>query len=235
MTHTAKKRLLSVIRIMLPIICAALVLSMIVGAYDMRKYYIISFAVAIISIGFFFVRFEGRKPRSRDIVIPAVLTGIAVASRLIFFALPQFKPIAAVVIIAGVAFGAETGFMTGSLSMLVSNMFLGQGPWTPWQMLGLGLVGFLAGLIFRSDAMKRPWIMAAYGFLSIIAVYGFIADTYSAFGFMYELSIESILATYIAGLPFNAVLAFCTALSLFIFGRPVIKKLERVKRKYGFV
>lgn len=235
MTYTARKRIRTACRIILPIICAALMLAMIVGVYDMRKYYIISLAVALMSIGFFFVRFEGRRPKSRDIVIPAVLTGIAVVSRLILFTLPQFKPIAAVVIIAGVAFGAETGFMTGSLSMLISNMFLGQGIWTPWQMLGLGLVGFLAGLIFKSDYMKRPWIMAAYGFLSVMTVYGFIADTYSAFGFMYELSIESILATYIAGIPFNTVFAFCTALTLFIFGKPVIKKLERVKLKYGFM
>ena len=235
MSDIGKRRVRYAVRAAILAASAALMVIMAIGVWDIRRYYIMSLIVAVISTGFFFARFEGRRPKSREIVIPAVLTGVAVASRLLFFAMPQFKPIAAVVIIAGIAFGAETGFMTGSLSIFVSNMFLGQGPWTPWQMLGLGLVGFFAGLIFKTERSQSRWGMTAYGFLSVILIYGFIVDTYSAFSFMYDLSLLSVLGVYAAGVPFNAVFAFCTALTLFIFAKPLLQKLERVKLKYGIV
>ena len=56
-------------------------------------------------------------------------------------------------IIAGVAFGGEAGFLVGAIVGLVSNMFLGQGPWTPWQMFSFGIIGFLAGVLFRKGLL----------------------------------------------------------------------------------
>jgi hypothetical protein len=81
-------------------------------------------------------------------VIIAVLCGIAVAGRAAFFMLPQFKPVVAIVIIAGASLGAESGFIVGALSGFVSNFIFGQGPWTPWQMFAFGMIGFIAGLLF---------------------------------------------------------------------------------------
>ena len=63
--------------------------------------------------------------------------------------LPQFKPVLALTIIAGVAFGGEVGFLVGAMTMLTSNMIFGQGPWTPWQMFAMGIIGFLAGVLFK--------------------------------------------------------------------------------------
>ncbi len=114
----------------------------------LRHYYLISVAIICVALAVFAWRFEGRKPRAREVVVIAVLVALAVAGQAAFFMVPQFKPVAALVIIAGVALGAQTGFLVGVLSGFVSNFVFGQGPWTPFQMIAFGLLGLLAGLVF---------------------------------------------------------------------------------------
>jgi len=77
-----------------------------------------------------------------------------VLGRAAFFMVPQFKPILALVILAGLTLGSPAGFMTGAMTAFVSNFFFGQGPWTPWQMAALGLVGFLAGLLAEKKVLN---------------------------------------------------------------------------------
>ncbi|MDR1088111.1 MAG: ECF transporter S component [Coriobacteriales bacterium] len=113
------------------------------------NYYLLSVGIILVALAVMVVRFEGRRPRAREVVTLSVLTALAVAGRAAFFMLPQFKPVAAIVIIAGVALGAESGFLVGALAAFTSNFLFGQGPWTPFQMLGFGLVGMLAGLLFH--------------------------------------------------------------------------------------
>ena len=114
-----------------------------------RAYYFISLLLIVYTMVPFFLLFEKRKPQARELVVIAVLCAIAVAGRAAFFMLPQIKPMMAIVILAGVALGPQAGFLTGAVSAFVSNFFFGQGPWTPWQMFCFGIVGFLAGLLFR--------------------------------------------------------------------------------------
>ena len=78
-----------------------------------------------------------------------------VAGRAAFFMLPEFKPVVAMTILAGVAFGGETGFLVGAMTMLVSNMLFSQGPWTPWQMFAMGIIGWLAGVLYRKGVLRR--------------------------------------------------------------------------------
>ena len=113
-----------------------------------QKYLFISLLVMIECMIPFFLVFEGRHPKARELVIISVLCAIAVAGRLAFTMLPQFKPVVAIVIISGVAFGGESGFLVGAVSMLVSNLMFGQGPWTPWQMFAAGIIGFVGGILF---------------------------------------------------------------------------------------
>ena len=96
----------------------------------------------------------------------AVMAAIAVVGRMAFFMLPQFKPVTAIVIITGISLGAEAGFLTGAVAGFVSNFFFGQGPWTPWQMFAFGIIGFLAGLLFRGKRekyKKSKLILCLYG------------------------------------------------------------------------
>ena len=114
-----------------------------------RNYWFVSMSLIILAIWLFFSLFESRKPRAREIVPIAVMSAIAAIGRFAFAMLPQFKPVAAIVIITGMSFGPEAGFLTGAVSALVSNFFFGQGPWTPWQMFAFGVLGFLAGLLYK--------------------------------------------------------------------------------------
>ena len=120
-----------------------------------QQYGLVSMMVLLECMLPFFLVFEGRKPQARELVVIAVLCAISVAGRAAFFMLPEFKPVMAMTIISGVALGGESGFLVGALSMLVSNIFFSQGPWTPWQMFSMGLIGFLAGVLFRKGLLRR--------------------------------------------------------------------------------
>src|SRR5690606_9923266 len=106
-----------------------------------RKYYVISLLIITYSMLPFAMVFEKRKPQARELIVIAVLCAIAVAGRAAFFMVPQFKPVVAIVIIAGITLGAESGFLVGVMTGFVSNFFFGQGPWTPWQMFCFGVIG----------------------------------------------------------------------------------------------
>ena len=120
--------------------------------------------MVILSQLLFFVGFERKTVGTRRLVVAAVMTALSVMGRIIFAPIPGFKPITAIVVITGIWIGGETGFLTGSLSALISNFFSGQGPWTPFQMFAWGMLGLLAGLL--SDGLKQSRIaLAAYGLL----------------------------------------------------------------------
>lgn len=201
-----------------------------------RKYLMISLAIAIYSIIPFFVSFEGRKPQTRELLTLAVLVGIAVAGRAIFFMTPNFKPVAAITIIAGVSFGAESGFMVGSLSMLVSNMLFGQGPWTPWQMCAMGLIGFVAGLLFSKGLLKAKKLsLCIFGFLSTLLIYGGIVNIGSLTMFSGKITPAALLMIYMSGFPMDMVHAISTVIFLWLVSKPMLEKLERIKVKYGLL
>lgn len=185
----------------------------------------------------FFLVFEGRKPKARELVTISVLCAIGVAGRSAFFMLPQFKPVIALTIIAGVAFGGETGFLVGAVTMLVSNILFSQGPWTPWQMFSMGIIGFLAGILFRKGWLRRSRAsLATFGAFAAVVIYGGIMNPASAI--MYSsasLNWEIILAYYISGLPMDLVHAAATVIFLLLAAEPMLEKLDRIKVKYGLV
>jgi energy-coupling factor transport system substrate-specific component len=89
---------------------------------------------------------------AKEVSLVATLAAVAAAGRVLFAAVPGVQPVTVIVVATGAALGPRAGFATGALAALVSNFFLGQGPWTPWQMLGwgaCGLVGSAAGRLLR--------------------------------------------------------------------------------------
>lgn len=203
---------------------------------DDRKYYFISLLVLLYTFIPFAIVFEGRKPQARELVVIAVLTAIAVAGRSAFFMLPQFKPVLAIVIIAGVSFGAEAGFLVGAATALVSNFFFGQGPWTPWQMFGFGIIGFLAGTLFRTRWLKRSrGSLCFFGGAAAIVIYGSIMNLSSVLMVTPQLNLQALTAAFASGFWFDLVHAAATVFFLFILARPMLEKLDRIKAKYGLL
>lgn len=201
-----------------------------------RKYYFISLLLVIYTMIPFFLSFEGRKPKAREIIIIAVLTAIAVAGRAAFFMVPQFKPVIALIIIAGVCFGGESGFLVGAMTALVSNFFFGMGPFTPWQMFCLGIIGYLAGILTQKGVLKKTKpSLCIFGGFATFFIYGGIMDLSSVLAWAGSLSWELVAVTYTAGLPFNLVHSASTVIFLLLLARPMLDKLERIKTKYGLI
>lgn len=201
-----------------------------------RKYYFISLLVMLECMLPFFLVFEGRKPQARELVIIAVLCAMGVAGRAAFFMLPQFKPVMAMVIIAGVAFGGETGFLVGAITMLTSNILFGQGPWTPWQMFAMGIIGFLAGVLFQKGLLRRTRLsLAVFGSLAAVLIYGGIMNPASALMWSTKINWKILLTYYATGFPFDLIQAAATAFFLWFLSRTMLEKLDRVKVKYGLV
>ena len=150
---------------------------------------------------------------------------------------PSFKPVAAIVILSGISFGGEAGFLVGCLIMMLSNMFMGQGPWTPWQMFAYGIGGLLAGLLARKGIMteKKRIRTAVIGFLIILCIVGPLLDTCSVFTMVTNFTRASVGAIYMSGLPVNIVHGVATALTLLILCKPMMEKLERIRIKYGMM
>ena len=201
-----------------------------------RKYYFISLLIVLYTMIPFFMVFENRKPQARELIVISVLSAIGVAGRSAFFMVPQFKPVVAVVIISGVCFGPESGFLVGAVTGFVSNFFFGQGPWTPWQMFCFGIIGFLAGVLFQKNIIKKTKLsLCVYGGLSTFFIYGGIIDIGSLLMFTSNFSLKALLATYISGFWFNMVHAIATVFFLYLISQPMIEKLDRIKIKYGMI
>ena len=184
----------------------------------------------------FYFSFESRKPQAREVVLIAVMIALAVASRAAFFMVPQFKPLIAVIIIAGVCLGAQSGFLVGSMSAFVSNFLFGQGPWTPFQMLAWGLIGFFAGLLAANLLKsKSPVALSIYGVLAVFLLHGGITDLWTVLGMTAYPTFAMIMTVYGTGFVFNIILAVATVFFLMILTRPMTEKIERVQQKYGLL
>lgn len=140
------------------LILIAAPLTLLAGTFLMDKanYMIISLLVIIYTMIPFFMIYERRRPKAREIVLIAMMTAITVAVHTFFnMTLSIIEIGTAMVIIAGIAMGPEAGFLVGALARFVCNFFLSQGPWTPWQMFCWGLLGFIAGLAFNLNTIEK--------------------------------------------------------------------------------
>jgi len=209
---------------------------------QIKQYYFISLLIVLFTMIPFFMTFESRKPQARELVVIAVLTAMAVASRAAFSMLPHFKPLIAIVIIAGISLGAESGFLVGSLSGFLSNFIFGQGPWTPFQMFAYGIAGFVAGLIFaktdfvsRSKNKKDLFKLSLFGYLMIQLFVGPLLDICGVLTLASVINMETVGAMFVSGLPVNFVHGIATFIFLYVLARPLLEKLDRIKTKYGIL
>jgi len=250
----------------------------------------------------FFMVFEKRKPKARELVLIAMMTALTVCAQMFFHVTIPVQMGSALIIISGIALGPEAGFLIGSMARFLCNFYEGQGPWTPWQMFCWGLLGFLAGLIFNKVDLEKlksrdfkiilgpilcivfaliaayisyliipgedntffGWRLYAFGaagllagillqrkrlpvdnltltiftFFSVFIIYGGLMNicamvTAAGLPGSEPISFETIRVIYIAGAPYDAYHAGTAALCIFIFGSAMIRKLERIKIKYG--
>ena len=193
---------------------------------------LITTIAAVISVIPFFVHFEMSRVSARDLMPIVVLAALGVAGRLIFAPIPAIKPVMAIVIITGIGFGRQSGFITASIIVLVSNIFMGQGPWTALQMYGFGLCGYLAGCLRHTFITRHRVSIMVLGFLSVF-LYGFLLDTWTLVGFVQPLSPATIITTYTTGAAYNLLHAIGTVVFLLPIAASWPHMFDRIKRKYG--
>lgn len=202
-----------------------------------NAYLWLSFGFVLISILLFLVRFESRKVEPRELVLLAVLAAIAAVGRIPFASIPSVQPTTFVIMMSGYVFGAESGFVIGAVAALASNMIMGQGPWTPWQMTAWGLVGLTAGLLRKTWLMNLKWgrilFGAVWGFLFglIMNIWGFLAVIQSGSG----VSLKAFLLYFAGSAMFDTFHSVSNVILLLVFGDVWIKILTRFKRKYGLL
>lgn len=197
-----------------------------------RRYNLISILVALLACLPFFLSFERRRPQARELVVIAVMAAVSTAGRVLFAFVPGFKPVTALTVITGAALGPEAGFLTGAVTAVVSNLFFGQGPWTPFQMLIWGLIGYFAGWLGRAGLMERGLVQALYGVLSGVA-FSLAMDIWTVLTLDNAFRLSRYLAVAAASLPFMAMYAVSNVIFLLLLGGPIGRKLARLRTKYG--
>ena len=194
-------------------------------------------AVVALVLAMFFAGYEVSRPGLRQIMPTLVLAALAAAGRILFGPIPDFKPVSAIAIIAGATLGRRNGFMVGALAALTSNFFFGQGMWTPWQMYGWGLVGYVggalahAGAFDRADGSVRMPALLVYGFASAM-LYGAVVNTYDIIGFVQPLTWPGALARLASAAPFDLMHGFSTCVFLVALYKPWCRRIKRVVLKY---
>lgn len=295
-----KKRTLTAVFLIL--IGIPLVIAAEVFLFHNRHYMVASHLILFLTMLPFFLVFEKRKLKARELVLIAMMCALTVAVHLFCTVTIPIKAGSAMIIIAGISLGPETGFLIGALSRFILNFYLGQGPWTPWEMFCWGILGLLAGLIFqKADVEKlksrefkiilgplvcilamellgwilyllfpmgdtqffgwRIYVFGALGlilggliqrkslpvddvtltlftFFSILIVYGGIMNicalvTGAGFLESEESGWKALKILYISGVPYDVIHAGTAAIFMFLFGDKIIRKLERIKIKYG--
>ena len=194
-----------------------------------RAYIWVSLCVALLSCLPFFLRFEHKAEDGRRTAVLAVMTALSVIGRFVFSAIPHFKPVSAVVIITGVYLGPEAGFLCGALSAIVSNIIFGQGPWTPFQMMTWGFIGFIAGII-APMLKKSKILMLLYGALAGL-FFSLVMDIWTVL-WDGTFTMSRYLAAVVAAVPVTAVYMVSNVLFLLLLADPIGRKLDRINKKY---
>lgn len=190
-------------------------------------------SLVVLSVGLVagFAWYERDKPPARVLALVATLAALAVVGRLAFAAIPNVKPTTDIVLFAGYALGAVPGFAVGAVTAVVSNVFLSQGPWTPWQMAGWGGVGVAGGLlawVMHGRELSRMWLAAVCGVAGL--AFGAWMDLYQL-----TLAARQDLDTYLAisasSLPYNLAHAVGNVVFCLLIGPVFIRALRRYRRR----
>ncbi len=181
-----------------------------------------------------FAWYERSRPPSQIVALVAALAAISVAGRVAFSPVPNVVPTTDITLIAGFTLGAAPGFAVGALSGLVSNFWLGQGPWTPWQMAGWGMTGVLGAWLATLSGRH----VGRFGLAAVCAFAGFAYGALLDFSLMVtyggEQSLDRYLAISARGVPFNLAHAAGNAALALVAGPAMVRMLLRYRRRFEF-
>ncbi|MEA2445615.1 MAG: energy-coupling factor transport system substrate-specific component [Thermoleophilales bacterium] len=193
-----------------------------------------SLVILALALAAGFAWYERRHPSARVLALVGALAALAVVGRIAFAALPNVKPTTDIVLFSGFALGGAPGFAVGALAALVSNLFFGQGPWTPWQMAawgGVGLFGAALARVSRGRELGRVPLAIACGFAGLF--FGVVMDA-----FQWTLTEPHTVASYATisatSLTFNLAHAIGNVVFCLLIGPAFVRALRRYQRRFEF-
>ena len=190
----------------------------------------LSFLLLLFILGIIFAKFEESKISSKEVALIGILGAITAASRIPFAALPNIMPCTFLIIVTGLVFGALAGAMVGSMTAAVSNMFFGQGPWTPWMMVAWSMVGIVSGYVGKRYPNYGVRDIVLLGIILGMA-YTELMD-FSSWLVFYRAEPGLFIQTFGAGLPFGALHIIGNVIFALILGKPVLTLFKRFQQRF---
>jgi len=191
---------------------------------------IIATILVILTTVAFFFEFEAAAVSSKEIALVAMLGTISAVLRVPFAAIPNVQPCTYLIICTGYVFGPVAGFTVGAITALVSNFFLGQGPWTLYQMIAWGLAGVSTGYLSRFSMNTR--LLVVFGILWGY-LFGWITNIWFWTAFVYPLNLNTFILTQVNTIWFDTFHAIGNGIFLGILGMKTIAILQRFKRRFS--
>lgn len=216
----------NIFKIIIPFFIIPLIVISGAVIFDSQKHIIISLGVAIFSLILFSISFEKKFSGTKRMVLISIMTALCLAGRFI----PILKPVSALIIITGLWLKAEAGFLVGALSALISNFYFGQGPWTSFQMLALGMIGLFAG-IFSKYLKQNKIMLIIYGLICGIS-YSFIMDIWTVLWYAKGFSLELYGTAIITAVPYTISYSLANIIYLWFLEKPFGEKFHRITVKY---
>jgi energy-coupling factor transport system substrate-specific component len=170
---------------------------------------------------------EGGTDSVKDLALVATIAGVAAAARVLFAPIPGVQPLTVIVVVAGASLGPRRGFAVGAVAALASNFFLGQGIWTPWQMLAWGVCGLAGAAAGR--LLRRRAALAALTFLLGLAFSAFL-DVWEWYAFFPHTS-AALALQMSRGFPFDLAHAIGNVILACAIGPELRRVLERYERR----
>jgi energy-coupling factor transport system substrate-specific component len=181
--------------------------------------------VALAIAGIAYAWLESGPGSASELALIGALAGVAAAGRVLFAAVPGVQPVTVIAVAAGAALGARAGMAVGATAALVSNLFLGQGPWTPWQMLGWAGCGLAGALARRAIAGRVTFAL----FCAVLGMaFSVLMDLWLWFGF-YPHTWPALTAVVARGVPFD----LAHAIGNFLIALAAGPELRRLLGRYG--
>ena len=231
MTVIKSEKLRRALSVVIPFVFIPAVVLSGVLVFRSKNYSYGIFAVAVLSVLLFICGFDRKKTGTRRLVLISAAVAMACVGRAVCSFIPAVNPITAITVLFAVYLGSEAGFMTGAFSALISNIFAGQGVWTPFQMFAWGMIGFFAGA-FAKYLENHTVRLCVYVFFAGL-VYSFIMDVWSVMWAYNAFNLKYYIASVTSAAPYTAVYAVSNVIFILLLKKPFSEKLGRIKVKYG--
>ena len=195
---------------------------------------LIMIVFSLLFVLYFIYLYESRTSGTKEIAVVALIGAFSAAARIPFAPLPSVQPCTFIILVSGYVLGETAGFMIGAETAFLSNFFLGQGPWTPWQMLGWGLAGVI-GSLFQRCCAGRKYELYLFVVLGIAVGYlfGLIMNTWYWLAYTYPHTLPGLILTETMAFPFDTLHAASNAIFIQLFAPKFIKILKKYKDRYG--